>query len=107
MAEIVSVPSRLISASVPLPRWVDAMVLAANVAETYTVPATADFVLISSDVGFYINTNATATVPATEVTNGAASFYVPASIQIVVNSSDAVSLIATATAKITIGCYKR
>lgn len=59
--------------------WVDAMKLAQNVAETYTFPtdgigAKGNIFGISADGGpLYVNFFATAAVPTTEVTNGAAA----------------------------------
>src|SRR5690606_41968525 len=61
---------------VPLPRYTNALSLAANTAETITVPAWAGAVRVAVTVASYIKEGATATVPG-DTTNGTASFLVP------------------------------
>lgn len=67
------VPSRYASQIRPAPSYVDAMVLAAGVAEAWTAPANTRFVVFASNCNFYAKPNATAAVPATEVTDGTGS----------------------------------
>lgn len=57
--------------------YVDARVLAANVAEVHTVPAGARYVLFSATNDFYANFNAAAAVPAADIENGTASILNP------------------------------
>ena len=106
MADKMRCPSTLLLNSVTLPRYVDAFTLAANVAETYTVPSGIQFILISGDTGFYINTNGAAAVPA-DTTNGSASFYIPSAAQFVVEAGDSFSVMATAISHVTIAGYSR
>lgn len=93
--------------SIELPEYVDARVLAANTSEAFTTPANADWFLISGDGGFYIIRGATAAVPAADVTDGTASFYVPAGFQCKVPRSTQIAVIATATRIVTIAPYPR
>lgn len=59
----------------PAPAYVQARVLAANVAETMAFPATVRFVILSSTCNFYAKVGAapTAAVPGADVTDGTAS----------------------------------
>lgn len=63
----------------PAARWVDARVLAANVAETYTFPTDASghkgkfFCLTSSAGPVYVDFHGTAVAPSGDVTDGTAS----------------------------------
>lgn len=56
-----------------VPEYIDARVLAAGVAEVYTVPSGADVVMFASDAPFYARANAAAAVPAADVSDGSAS----------------------------------
>ena len=53
--------------------YVNAQVLAANVAETVTWPDGACICLLSANADYYTNTRGTAAVPVTDVTDGSAS----------------------------------
>ncbi len=57
--------------------YVDTQVLAAGVAEVYTVPTRAKYVLFSSTVDFYARPNAAAAVPTTEIADGTGSVLSP------------------------------
>ena len=58
--------------------YVNHYVLAANVAETITVPSGANMVSFSPEIPFYANfAGATAAVPAGDVTDGTGSSYSP------------------------------
>ena len=84
--------------------WVDAFVLAAGVAETYTVPASARFVIFSATADFYANFNgATAAAPTTEISNGTASVLNPTARR--VTPAATVSLIAPAACTITVEVF--
>lgn len=73
------VPARYASNIRPAPSYIDARVLAANTAETHTMPSNTRFVLFSADCNFYVNAiGGTAAVPAADVTNGSASELNPA-----------------------------
>lgn len=54
-----------------------ANVLAANVAESVTIPTGAKYVLFSGTANFYVKFNGTAAVPADEVADGTASILNP------------------------------
>lgn len=107
MARKLTVPAQLWSSTLWAPEWVDARVLAAATAETYTVPANVSFVVLSSATGFYINLTGTAAVPGADVTDGTASFYVPASIQCRVPTGSSISMIITAGGVVTIAGYNQ
>lgn len=72
------VPSRYASFIRPAPSYVDARVLATNVAEVWTAPANARFVLFSATCNFYAAPNAAAAVPAADITDGTSSELNPA-----------------------------
>lgn len=60
------------------PTYVDARVLAANVAESHTVPTGARFVIFSANcAAFYVLPNGTAAIPAADVTDGTGSVLNP------------------------------
>ena len=58
--------------------WVDSRVLSANVAKSFTVPATARFVRLAAGQLFYFNPNGPAAVAASDISTGAGSVSVPA-----------------------------
>lgn len=63
--------------------YVDAKVLTGTTAETFTVPATAQYVVLSGTAAFYyLHTDSagtpTALAPAADVSDGTASAHVPA-----------------------------
>jgi len=59
----------------PMSRYVNAYALTANTAETITWPQDALWCNISSAAPFWVNVNATATIPSTDVTTGLSSAY--------------------------------
>lgn len=99
------VAAQVWSESIELPKYVDAKVLAAGVSETYTVPTNASWWILSADGGFYIKRAATAAVPAADVTDGTAAFYVPAGVQCRVPGGATVAVISAANRVITIAPY--
>ena len=86
------------------PQWIDVRVLAANVAEVYTVPTGANYVLFSSTVDFYANYGAAAAVPGADVTNGTASELNPTLRA--TNGAATIGLISPYAAVVTICVYK-
>ena len=85
------------------PGYIDARVLAANVAETYTLTTGAQRCLFSADGNFYARPNATAAVPAADVSDGTASELNPTSWY--VGNLTTIGLISTAATVVTISCY--
>ena len=57
--------------------YVDAMVLAAGVAETYTLPDGVRWMTFSATDDFYVRPDGTASVPTDEVSDGTASHLNP------------------------------
>lgn len=88
-----------------VPTYVNARVLAANTAESVTVPSGARFVLFASTCNFYAHPTTTATVPAADVTNGTASELSPAAWLLSSNIT-AISVIADATCVVTLSFYR-
>lgn len=108
MALTQTTPHGLNPATVKFPLWVDAVVLGAANAESYTVPASAGFALITATLPFYGCISGTAVVPTTEITDGTGSFYVAAGIQCKLDSGQTLSMIRATAAStiITIGVYR-
>lgn len=97
-------PGSLSSMIRPAPAYVDARVLAANVAESQTVPTGANWVLFSSTCNFFAHPSATATVPAADTTTGVASELNPAAWKLT-SSITTISVIASATCTVTMSFY--
>lgn len=88
---------------------IDARVLAANTAESHTVPTGAKFVRIAADVAIYIKIGGTAAVPAADVTDGSASELLTPNMppmMFSLGSAAAIGLISAAIAKVTLAFYK-
>lgn len=88
----------------PAPDYINASVLAANVAEIQSVPSGAAFVLFSADGDFYALPNSGAAVPAADVTNGSASELNPAA-WFMHSGITGIGLIAELTRKVTLSFY--
>lgn len=82
---------------------VNAKVLAANVAESETVPADAGMVFFSCTGNYYVNTRGTAVIP-TDITNGSASELNP--VGYIVSAGETISVIAPAACTLTIAYYR-
>lgn len=107
MAITQTVPSKFYGSIIKFPLWVDAVVLNAADAESYTVPAGASFCLITTSAPIYACISGTAVVPTTEISDGTASFLVSAGTQVSLDSGETLSMIrASAQAIVTIGVYK-
>lgn len=87
----------------PMSTWTDAVVLAPNVAESYTVPEKCYLVVFNATGGFWVRRGGAAAIPSTEVTNGTAPFYMPAAR--LVAPGDTLSLISDAAVKVSIQCH--
>jgi hypothetical protein len=59
-----------------VPDYVDARVLAANTAESHTIPAGAKFVRLTGSVAFYARFGDTAAIPSADITNGTSPILV-------------------------------
>ena len=78
-------------------------VLAANVAETVTVPSDCDFMIFGASAIFYIRTGGTAAVPAADVTDGTGSEITPSARLVVPGAT--FSIVAPATTVVSMACY--
>ncbi len=85
------------------PTYVNANALAANVAESQTVPTGARWVMFSSTCNFYANPTTTATVPG-DTTDGTASELNPAAWY--GGDVTTISIIAGVTCTVTMAFYK-
>ncbi len=88
--------------------WIDARVLAANVAETFQAPALARYVLFSSTGDFFCKiapASTAAAVPAADVTDGTAAELNPA-MRYLDGERPYISLIASATTAVTMQFFK-
>jgi len=82
---------------------IDAVVLAASVAETYTIDTSVRFVLLSATADFYVRGDGAATVPSTEVTDGSGAFLNPVLLRVV--AAKTLSFISDTACTITILTY--
>lgn len=89
------------------PTWVDAVVLAANTAAQYTVPAGAAFLRISGEMQFFFlaGSNPTAAIAASAVTTGAGSQFCAASRWLDVSGAAKVSFISRTAGIVTIEAF--
>lgn len=83
--------------------YIDVAFLAADVAESFTVPAKANIVLFSSTFNFYLNTRATAVIPTGDITDGSGPEFNPIVRQVF--SGDSLSLIASSACIIMLAFY--
>lgn len=98
-----SLPRDLVTEFViPPSDFVLSRALAADVAESFTVPAGAKYVVFSATGDFYANYSATATVPG-DVTNGSASELNPTARD--VSGVATISIIAQAITIVTASFY--
>lgn len=87
------------------PDYVDARVLAANTAESHTVPSGANYVVFSATGDFYVKYNGTASVPSSDVTDGTASELNP-DTRFLGTGVTSISVIAPAITNITLSFFK-
>ena len=106
MRSLVIVPD----ANMDFPTWlavqsdtINALSLAAGVAESSTVPAGAGKVFFASTGNYYVKVNGTATVPG-DTTDGSASELNPMGYK--VNPGDVISIIASAACIVTLAYYR-
>ena len=85
------------------PGHIDARALAANAAESHTVPAGAKFVIFGSDGDFYARPNGTAAVPGGDVTDGSGSELNPVIWDL--KGVTSIGLIASAVRVVTLTFY--
>lgn len=87
------------------PDFVDAVVLVANTAQQYTIPAGAAFLVFTGTGNFYAayGTNPTAAVPSASTTGGSSNELNPQTRYVFGLAK--VSLIAPAACVVTIACF--
>lgn len=89
---------------VPFSNYVLSKSLAAGVAESFTVPAGAEYVIFSATGDFYAKANGTATVPG-DVTDGTASELNPTARSC--SPAGTISVISSAAVVVTAAFYAR
>jgi hypothetical protein len=90
----------------PVPTYVNARVLAANVAETTTLPAGTRIVIFSADCNFYASAVTSASIPA-DVTGGNASELNPSAWYFpnTATQTQAISVISAVPCTVTFSAY--
>lgn len=92
-------PSQLYTGTVGFPTYVNAIVLGSGTAESYVVPAGSKFCLITSTLPWWGRIGGTAVAGnTTEVTDGTASFYVPAGLQCKLSKGQTLSAVRATAA---------
>jgi hypothetical protein len=86
------------------PDYIDARVLASNIAESHSLPAGAKFVVFSATDDFWANYAATAAIPAADITDGTASEFNPIT-RYVGSGVSAISLIAPRACIVTMAFF--
>ncbi len=71
---------------------IDIRSIAAAVAEAHTIPSGAKHCLIRSTVDIWVNPDGTAAVPAADVTDGSASYYIPVDVAELIEVDDMTTL---------------
>lgn len=90
----------------PVTGYVNARVLAANVAEAVTVPTDCEVIAFAATAAFYLRADGeAAVVPTGDVTDGTASALMPSVRHFVPGST--FSLVAPAEAIVTMECFDR
>jgi hypothetical protein len=84
--------------------YINIRFLAADVAETETIPAEARIVLFSSTGNFYLNTRAAAVIPTGDITDGSGPEYNPVARLLV--AGETMSLIASSACIVMMAYYK-
>jgi len=97
--------STIFNDTVYLPNYVNHYTLTAATARNITIPTDCEFAILSAPVDFLTNTNGTAVVPASDVTDGTGSFLNIGYCRVV--PGDVVSVISASTSYITLACYTR
>ena len=85
-------------------QWVDALVLSANTAQTYTIPAGTDYLLFSGTGIFYVSYTGTAVIPSGNVLTGLAPALDP--VLRAVTGLTSISVIAPASTIVTISAFR-
>lgn len=91
--------------------YIDSRVLAANTAETATVPTDsitglkANYVVFSSTCSFFTNFRGTATVPAADITDGSSSELNP-TVRYLAGTITSISIIADSACTVTLMYFK-
>jgi len=84
--------------------YIDARVLAANTAESHTIPTGAKVVVFSADQNFYARFGATAAIPAADVTDGTSPMLNPTARGIE-DGVTTISLISPVACTVTMAFY--
>lgn len=72
--------------------YIDARVLATTTHESHTVPASAKYVRITTNLILYIKLGGTAAIPAADVTDGSGSLMISAGDRVIVDLAGATAI---------------
>ncbi|HBY61926.1 MAG TPA: hypothetical protein DEH78_19070 [Solibacterales bacterium] len=106
MADILLWPTDLGKTVPRMPEWVDNLSLAATTSESWTVPAKVTKILGSSTAAVYVRVGAAAAVPASDVTDGTASFGLGTSFTLTVVPAQVLHFVCAQAAQVQLACYK-
>lgn len=84
--------------------YIDNRVLAANTAETWTVPAKCSYAIVRSNADVLYRTSGTATVPAADVSDGEGSAFLTDDLYL--DNTTSISLISASACLVSFECYK-
>jgi len=88
------------------PMYTNTMVLAANTAESITVPAGAQFVILNGNVDYWADFVTTAAIPAADVTDGSSPVLINAINVFSLEGATTISVISASTCLATASFYK-
>ncbi len=111
-AAVVNIKEGVFADAPPICTWIDAMSLAANTAESYTVPAGVDLIRISSDqaIVYYRADGSAAAVTASggaNVVNGTASAAITSPTIRRVDRGQVISFLTVGAGVVYIECFSR
>jgi hypothetical protein len=97
-------------AAYPVTTLVDALVLGADTAESYTVPANVNHILVVPTAAVWYRVTSTAAVPAADITDGSSPVYIAAGQRVGLGVSAGMVLsfirVAGAATTVTISRYE-
>ncbi len=91
--------------ALPFPKWVDQVTLAANTAETYTVPTNAHYIHITTPSAIHARISGTAVTAVADKIDGSGSFLISSEWKGSIPGGTSLSLISTGTPTVTIAAY--
>lgn len=106
MAAILLWPTDLGKTIPRFPEWIDNLSLAATTSESWTVPAKVTKVIGSAGASVYVRVGAAAAIPASDKTDGTASFNLGTSFTMATVPGQVLHFICAQATQLQLGCYK-